>query len=167
MSSTGPRQGMVITHPNREKAVVRTTRVVVIALVLASVALVLLVSIGGAGAQDTSVLPIQYGFVLVYLIVAWLAVRWRRGSLPVVSAIAVFLAIFALVSGSSWFEREHSYFGAANLSPDLVGILTFAIVPVQALLILFAMRGFSQGWNVELESPVGAGGGGRRRASAA
>lgn len=156
MSSAGPRQGIIVTHPNREKAVVRSTRVIVIALVLASVALVLLVSIGGAGAQETSVLPVQYGFVVVYLIVAWLAVRWRRGPLPVVSAVAVFLAIFALASGGSWFEREHPYFGAANLSPDLVGILTFAIVPVQILLILFAMRGFNQGWNVEVERPASA-----------
>jgi hypothetical protein len=28
------------------------------------------------------------------------------------------------------------------------------IVPVQILLIAFAMRGFGQGWNVELERPA-------------
>lgn len=154
MSTAGPRQGMIVTHPNRDKAVVRATRVIVVALLLATVALVLLVSIGGSGAQEASVLPIQYGFVLVYLAIAFMAVRWRRGSLPVASSLAVLLAIFALVSGSSWFEREHSYFAAGNLNPSLIGVLTFAIVPVQALLIVFAMRGFSQGWNVELEKPA-------------
>ncbi len=30
-------------------------------------------------------------------------------------------------------------------------MLTLLIVPVQILLVTFAMRGFSQGWNVELE----------------
>ncbi len=30
-------------------------------------------------------------------------------------------------------------------------MLTLLIVPVQILLIAFAMRGFKQGWNVELE----------------
>jgi hypothetical protein len=30
-------------------------------------------------------------------------------------------------------------------------VLTFLIIPVQLLLVAFAMRGFSQGWNVELE----------------
>jgi hypothetical protein len=29
--------------------------------------------------------------------------------------------------------------------------LTLLIVPVQILLVAFAMRGFQQGWNVELE----------------
>ncbi len=30
-------------------------------------------------------------------------------------------------------------------------MLTLLIVPVQMLLVAFAMRGFRQGWNVELE----------------
>jgi hypothetical protein len=30
-------------------------------------------------------------------------------------------------------------------------VLTLLIVPVQMLLVAFAMRGFQQGWNVELE----------------
>jgi hypothetical protein len=29
--------------------------------------------------------------------------------------------------------------------------MTLAIIPVQILLITFAMRGFSQGWNIEQE----------------
>jgi len=32
-----------------------------------------------------------------------------------------------------------------------LGVLTLLIVPVQMLLVAFAMRGFQQGWNVELE----------------
>ena len=37
------------------------------------------------------------------------------------------------------------------LNAGLLGVLTLLIVPVQILLVAFAMRGFSQGWNVELE----------------
>jgi hypothetical protein len=35
-----------------------------------------------------------------------------------------------------------------------LGLITLLIAPVQVLLILFAMRGFSQGWNVEVETPI-------------
>ncbi|MHB1865506.1 MAG: hypothetical protein ACYCPS_05120 [Candidatus Saccharimonadales bacterium] len=149
---------MVVTHPNREKAAVRATRAGVIALLLVSAALVLIVSVGGGGAEEGLTLPVQYAFVVVYLLIAWLAVRWSRGSLPVASALAVLLAIFALVGGASWFEREHSYFGSATMNPSLLGVITFAIVPVQALLIVFALRGFTQGWNVEQERPASTGG---------
>ena len=37
------------------------------------------------------------------------------------------------------------------LNAGLLGLLTLLIVPVQILLVAFAMRGFNQGWNVELE----------------
>jgi hypothetical protein len=30
-------------------------------------------------------------------------------------------------------------------------VLTLLIIPVQMLLVAFAMRGFQQGWNVEIE----------------
>jgi hypothetical protein len=35
-----------------------------------------------------------------------------------------------------------------------LGLIVVLIAPVQVLLILFAMRGFAQGWNVELEVPI-------------
>jgi hypothetical protein len=154
MSSGVEQPGVEITHPNREKAIVRGTRAAVIVLLLISVAMLLIVSIGGSGAMETTVLPIQYLFVAVYLLIAYLALRWRRGALAVGSALAVLLAIFALVGGATWFERDHGYFSASTLNPSLLGVITFAIVPVQILLIVFAMRGFSQGWNVELERPL-------------
>lgn len=146
--------GVEITHPNRDKAVVQATRGIVLLLLLLSVAMLLIVSVGGAGALETTVLPIQYAFVAAYLLIAYLVVRWRRGALPVGSALAVLLAVFALVGGAYWFERDHTYFAASTLNPSLLGVITFALVPVQILLIVFAMRGFSQGWNVELERPV-------------
>jgi hypothetical protein len=156
MSSRVQQTGVEITHPNRDKPVVRATRASVIVLLLISVALVLIVSIGGQEALQTTVLPIQYFFVFVYLLITYLAVRWRRGVLPVASALAVLLAIFALVGGAYWFDRDYGYFASNTLNPSLLGVLTFAIIPIQILLIVFAMRGFSQGWNVELERPARA-----------
>lgn len=154
MASRVQQPGVEITHPNRDKAVVRTTRACVLALVLATVAMLLIVTIGGEAAMDASAMLIQYLFVAAYLLIAYLVVRWSRGALAVGSALAVLLAVFALVGGAYWFQRDHSYFSASTLNPTLLGTITFAILPVQILLIVFAMRGFQQGWNVELERAV-------------
>ena len=61
------------------------------------------------------------------------------------------LAIFALVAGPAWFNRDKAGFTQPALGAGLLGLLTLLLVPVQMLLVAFAMRGFSQGWNVELE----------------
>ncbi len=82
---------------------------------------------------------------------AFYATRWNRGVLPISAALGVLLAIFALVAGPSWFDRDKSGFAQPALNAGLLGLLTLLIVPVQILLVAFAMRGFSQGWNVELE----------------
>ena len=71
--------------------------------------------------------------------------------LPVAAALAVLLAIFALVAGPGWFARDKTGFEQPALDAGLLGLLTLLIVPVQILLVAFAMRGFQQGWNVELE----------------
>jgi hypothetical protein len=142
--------GVIITHPNRDKAVVQATRATVILLLLASAALVLVVTVGGWkvlwGAK-----PIQIGFIAAYLILAFYAVRWNRGVLPISAVLAVLLLIFALVAGPSWFSRDKTGFEQPAISAGVLGTLTLLIVPVQILLIAFAMRGFRQGWNVELE----------------
>jgi hypothetical protein len=143
-------RGVVVTHPNRGKAVVQATRATVVVLLLVSAALVLIVTLGGWNVLESAI-PIQIGYVAVYLIFAFFAARWNRGVLPVAAALAVLLAIFALVAGPSWFSRDKSGFAAPHISAGLLGVLTLLIVPVQLLLIAFAMRGFQQGWNVELE----------------
>ena len=48
-------------------------------------------------------------------------------------------------------------FGGKGLSPDVLGTVTLLIAPVQVLLIFFAMQGFAQGWNVEVERPINEG----------
>jgi len=153
------RTEVIITHPNRDKPVVQATRATVVLLLLASAGLVLIVTIGGWSVMEGAK-PIQLAYVLVYLTMAFYAARWNRGVLPVAAALAVLLAIFALVAGPAWFNRDKSGFEQPALNAGLLGLLTLLIVPVQMLLVAFAMRGFKQGWNVELERRTGATGGG-------
>src|SRR5436305_11787689 len=142
--------GAIVTHPNRDKPVVQATRATVVLLLLASASLVLIVTVGGWkvlwGAK-----PIEIGYVIVYLTLAFFAARWNRGVLPVSALLAVLLLIFALVAGPSWFARAKTGFAQPVINAGLLGVLTLLIVPVQMLLIAFAMRGFRQGWNVEYE----------------
>jgi presenilin-like A22 family membrane protease len=142
--------GVIITHPNRDKPVVQATRATVVLLLLVSAGLVLIVTIGGWSVLEGAI-PIQIAYVLVYLVFAFYAARWNRGVLPVAAGLAVLLAIFALVAGPGWFDRNKFGFAQPSIDAGLLGLLTLLIVPVQILLVAFAMRGFSQGWNVELE----------------
>ncbi len=143
---------VVITHPNREKPVVRATRATVIVLLLASVALVLTITLGGLETlEGGGPVAIQGFFILVYLLLAFFATRWNRGVLPVASALAVLLGTFALVAAPGWFNRDKAGFAQPPLNASLLGLLTLLLIPVQILLVVFAMRGFSQGWNVERE----------------
>ncbi len=162
-STTGPTAqsgAIVVTHPNRDKAVVQATRATVVLLLLISAGLVLIVTVGGWSVLEGAWI-IQVGYIIVYLVLAFFAARWNRGVLPVAAALAVLLLVFALVAGPGWFDRDKSGFAQPALNSGLLGVVTLLIVPVQMLLIAFAMRGFSQGWNVELERPAPMSGGSR------
>jgi ABC-type dipeptide/oligopeptide/nickel transport system permease component len=71
------------------------------------------------------------------------------------AALAILLGIFAAIAGPEWFDRDKTGFSDPALPAGVLGLLTLLIVPVQVLLIAFAMRGFQQGWNVEVEVPAG------------
>jgi hypothetical protein len=142
--------GMIVTHPNRDKPVVQATRATVVLLLLVSAGLVLIVTIGGWSLLS-GLIPVQFAFVLAYLVLAVTAARWNRGALPIAAVLAVLLGIFALVAGPSWFARDKSGFAQPTIDSGLLGLLTLLIVPVQMLLVAFAMRGFKQDWHVELE----------------
>jgi len=145
---------VIVTHPNRHKPVVRSTRATVILLLLVTAALLLIITVSGWNVFESAV-PIQIAYIAIYLTFAFFAARWQRGVLPVGSALAVILAIFALVAAPGWFDRDKAGFAAPEyLNAGLLGLLTLLIVPLQILLVAFAMRGFSQGWNVELERPA-------------
>jgi len=150
MVSTAVAEGFVIEHPNRDKAASKATRVVVILLLLASVALFLVVTVGGwdalVGAQ-----AMQIFYIVVYVLMAFYVARWNRGVLPVVAALAIIMAIFAAVAAPAWFDRDKTGFTDPALSSSILGTITAIIVPLQVVLLVFAMRGFQQAWNVELE----------------
>jgi presenilin-like A22 family membrane protease len=154
-------RGVYVVHPNRSKPTVLATRAVVVLLLLASIGLMVIVTIGGWSTLEGAK-AVQIGYIVVYVLLAIYALRWNRGVLPLSAALAIVLAIFALVAGPGWFNRDHSGYAAPNLPASLLGLLTLLIIPVQLLLIAFAMRGFSQGWNVEEERPRSSGASGDR-----
>jgi lysylphosphatidylglycerol synthetase-like protein (DUF2156 family) len=140
----------VLTHPNRDKAESRATRAAVILLLVVSAALILIVTLGG-WSQLQGAQVVSFGYVIVYLLMAYFVSRWNRGVLPVAAALAILFAVVAAVAGPAWFERDEAGFDDPALDPSILGLLTIILVPVQLLLIAFAMRGFQQQWNVEVE----------------
>jgi hypothetical protein len=150
ISAGNAHTGVIVTHPNRSKPVARATRATVVLLLLVSAALILIVTIGGWGTLEGDI-PILLAWTAVYLLMAFFTARWSRGVLPMAAALALLLLVFAMVAAPSWFARNKTGFAEPALSAGLLGVITLAMIPVQILLIAFAMRGFSQGWNIELE----------------
>jgi lysylphosphatidylglycerol synthetase-like protein (DUF2156 family) len=148
MEATG--SDIVIVHPNREGAEAKATKAAVILLLVASAVIVAIITIGGwsklEGAQIWAIF-----YVVVYLVMAYLVRQWNRGILPVAAALAILLAVIALVAAPAWFDRDKAGFADPALPPGILGLLTAILVPVQILLIAFAMRAFSQKWNIEVE----------------
>ena len=145
-----PDPDVVIEHPNREKASSKATKAAVLLLLLATAVLVAIVTIGGWKALEGAKL-LQIGYILLYLVIAFFVARWNRGVLPVAAALAIILLIFAAVAAPEWFARDKTGFTNPALDENVLGFITFLIVPVQVFLIAFAMRGFQQAWNVEVE----------------
>jgi len=145
---------VVIEHPNRDRAESRVTRTLVVVLLLVSTAIMAIVTVGGwdtlQGAKS-----LQIAYLLLYLVLAYQIARWRSGLLPVAAALAIVLLIFAAISGPEWFARDRSGFANPLLDESILGVLTVLLVPLQLLLILFAARGFSQHWSVEVERGAG------------
>ena len=82
---------------------------------------------------------------------AYFVGKWNRGVLPVAAGLAILFAVVAAVAGPAWFARDKAGFNDPALEPSILGLLTLILVPVQLLLIAFAMRGFQQQWSTEVE----------------
>ncbi len=163
------RPGYTVIHPNRDKVICKVTKMIVILILLASVALMLIVTFGG-WSKLQGLKPLNFAWCFIYLVCAFYIFRWNRGLLPIVAAFAILLLMVVLIAGTgqfgsasatSWFDRSktgfasaQSIFGGKGLTPDTIGLVVVLLIPVQVLLILFSMQGFSQGWNVELEVPI-------------
>jgi len=138
-------------YPNRDLPESKQTMAIVAFLLVVSALLIAIITIGGwdklQGAK-----PVNIFYVLVYLLFAYYTTRWNRGVLPVVSALSVILIIFCAVAAPAWFARDKDGFDSPPLPESLLGLLTLSLIPVALLLIVFAMRGFQQHWNVEAGS---------------
>src|ERR1700733_4678910 len=158
--------GYAVVFPNREKAGSKAMKAVVALILLVSVALILIVTIGGWSELE-GMKPLNFFWCIAYLIIAFsVFARWSRGMLPIAAGLAILLLMVALVagfglSGTSWFDRSHygfapaqSLFGGTGLSADTLGAVTVLIGAVQVLLALVALSAFAQGWNVEQEVPI-------------
>jgi len=151
--------GYAVVYPNRERASSKTTKAIVVLIMLISAALMLILTIGG-WSKLQGLTPVDVIWVVAYLIMAfYIFTRWARGLLPITTGLAMLLLIVVVIAGSgavgtSWFDRSSSGFASAGLPADLLGLITVLLIPVQVLLIFFTMMAFGQGWNVEVEVPI-------------
>jgi len=151
---------VVIEHPNRDKAESKATKAVVVLLFLASALCMAIVTIFGWSALEGQK-GLQIAYIVLYIVVAYYVSRWNRGALPIGAALATILLIFCLIAGPGWFDRDktgfaqaESLFGGTGLEASVLGLITLLLVPIQILIVAFAMAAFRQEWSVEVERPV-------------
>ena len=91
--------GYAVIFPNREKASSKLMKLVVALILLASVALILIVTIGGWSELE-GMKPLNFFWCIAYLIIAfYVFARWSRGMLPIAAGLAILLLMVALVAG--------------------------------------------------------------------
>jgi hypothetical protein len=156
------RPGYAVIHPNRDRMVCKLTRLLVVAVLLASVALMLLITVGG-WSKLQGMTPINFAWSAIDFVLALFILRWARGLLPIAAGVALLLLIIAVIAaaglgGTSWFDRSgrgfaaaHALGGGAGFSADTIGTLLVILIPVSVLVAIVSMIAFSQGWNVEQE----------------
>ena len=98
----------------------------------------------------------------LYILFAFLVMRWNRGILPVAAALAIILAIFAAVAAPGLVRARQGRARLAGAARGPARPADVIVVPVQLLLIVVAMVGFNQEWHVEEERPVGGAAAARR-----
>lgn len=158
------RPGYTVVYPNRYKSSSKMMKLVVVILMGVTVALMLLVTLGG-WTKLQGLRYVNLFWAVSFVVIAYYVFRWKRGLLPMAAGGGIILMMLALVAGTgaagaSWFDRSHvgyasakSIFGSSGLSDNILGLLTVLMAPVAILLIVVSMKGFSQGWNVEQEVP--------------
>jgi hypothetical protein len=68
-----------------------------------------------------------------------------------IAGLAIILGIFGAIAAPAWFDRTKDGFTDPTLTADVLGLLCALLVPLQLALIVAAMIGFRQRWNVEVE----------------
>jgi hypothetical protein len=154
MEAGSIRPGYELWRPNREKPEAKSAKALVVFLLLVTAALTLVITLGGwSRLEGGKIFALLY--VVLFVLFAFLVARWSRGVLPVVSALAIILAIFAGISAPAWFDRSKPGLSGPALPDDLLGLLCLVLVPLQVILIAVAMVAFNQEWHVEEERPIG------------
>ncbi len=152
------REGYELWRPNREKPESKTTKAIIAFVLLISAALLVIITLGGwEQLQSTTVGLMTIGWALLYVLFAFLVIRWNRGVLPVAAALSVIMIIFATVAAGAWFARDKPGLDSPALPEDLLGLLTVIVIPVQFLLVVVSMVGFNQAWSIEEERPIAGG----------
>jgi len=150
------REGYELWRPNREKSQSKSTKAIIAFVLLVSAALLIVITLGGwERLQSSSVGLMTLMWAGLYVLFAFLVLRWNRGILPVASAMAVVMIIFAAVAAGGWFARAKDGLSSPALPEELLGLLTIIVIPLSVLLLAVAMVGFNQAWNVEEERPTG------------
>jgi hypothetical protein len=156
------RPGYELWRPNRAKASSQLTRFALMLLLVVSIALMLLVILGGwsllTGGATWGVISLI--IVFIYGVLTIMVGRWSRGAVTLSVAIAVLMLIFSSIGFESWFARDKVDFAEAALSSDLIGLLVFLMIPVQIAVAVVASIAIKQEWHVEEERPIGSGDGG-------
>ena len=142
----------VPVNPNRHRAESKATRSAVILLLVVSSILTAVVAIAGVPvASGMNILV--FVFVGIFLGSAYYVIKWSRGALALAAAFAVLFALLSIVAAPGWFQRDQTGFAEPLLPAAVIGLIVVALVPIQLLLVAFAMRGFNQGWNIEVPVP--------------
>jgi len=156
------RPGHSVIHPNRDKWSCKIMRLVIVGIILASIALMVILTIGG-WSELQGLRPVNFLVIILYLVMAIYILRWARGLLPIAAGLGMLLLMVVVVAatglaGTTWFDRSNSgfasaqsLFGGKGLSADVLGTLTVLLIPATIALIVLALIGFAQGWNVETE----------------
>jgi 6-phosphofructokinase len=150
MSKVTHKGEMVIEHPNRAKSSSKTSRAIMVVLLLLSAGLMTVIVIGGWDALMGMQL-IAVAWILLYVLFAYFIARWRRGVLPVIAALALIMLIFAVIAVPTWVDRDSAGFEATSLSAGVLATLTAVLVALQAVVCIAAAQAFNQEWNVEVE----------------
>ena len=133
-------------------------KAVVSFVLLVSAGLLIVITIGGwERLLGASVAVMSLLWAGLYILFAFLVIRWQRGILPVAAALAVLMLIFAAVSAPGWFARDKEGLESPALPEELIGLLVVIVIPLQLLLVAVAMYAFNQNWHVEEERPIGGG----------
>lgn len=142
----------VTTYPNRGKASSQLMRLVVAVVLGISIALMAYIAVKGWDLLDGAkgLIPV---FIAIYVVFILRLLAWSRGVLPLAAAFAIITAIFGGTAVQAWYQRDQTGYRDAALSGDL-GFVTILFIASQALLIVVAIIGFSQNWQIEVEYNV-------------